>query len=92
MKTPSAHDNPQREGRETRRRDMLFSPFSNRVTFLMGFGRGGGGHFTQTLAFLLALTDKNDNNKVPHSPPVEKSGYTHGLKSSFFKNFQAVNH
>ena len=43
VKTPSAHDNPQREGRETRRRDMLFSPFSNRVTFLMGFGRGGGG-------------------------------------------------
>ena len=68
-----------------------FPPSPIVLPFSWGLG-GGGGHFTQTLAFLLALTDKNDNNKVPHSPPVEKSGYTHGLKSSFFKNFQAVNH
>ena len=30
-----------------------------------GGGGGGGGHFSQALAFLLALTDKNDNNKAP---------------------------
>ena len=47
------------------------SPY-NSVTFLMG--RVGGGCFLQALAFLLALF---------HSPSVEKSGFTSGLKSSF---------
>ena len=31
-----------------------------------GWG-GGGGYFSQALAFLLALKDKNDNNKAPLS-------------------------
>ena len=42
-----------------------FFPSCNSVTFLMG--RVGGGRFLQALAFLLALTDKNDNNKAPLS-------------------------
>lgn len=68
---------------------MIFSPSSNSVTFLMG--RVGGRRFLQALAFLLALTDKNDNNKAPLSLSG-KSGFTSGLKSSFFENLLAVNH
>ena len=64
-----------------------FFPSSNRVTFLMG----GGGLFSQALAFLLALTDKNDNNKAPLSLSGKIRVYSRS-KSSFFKNLQAVNH
>ena len=66
-----------------------FFPSSNRVTFLMG--GGGGGLFSQALAFFLALTDKNDNNKAPLSLSGKIRVYSRS-KSSFFKNLQAVNH
>ena len=33
-------------------------------------GGEGGRHFSQALAFLLALTDKNDNHKAPLSPKI----------------------
>ena len=56
-----------------------------------GGGEGGGGHFTQALGFLLALTEEMTTIRS-HSSPLEKSGHTHGLKFNFFKNFQAVNH
>ena len=65
-----------------------FFPSSNRVTFLMG---EGGGLFSQALAFFLALTDKNDNNKAPLSLSGKIRVYSRS-KSSFFKNLQAVNH
>ena len=65
-----------------------FFPSSNRVTFLMG---GGGGLFSQALAFFPALTDKNDNNKTPLSLSGKIRVYSRS-KSSFFKNLQAVNH
>ena len=63
-----------------------FFPSSNRVTSLMG-----GGLFSQALAFFLALTDKNDNNKAPLSLSGKIRVYSRS-KSSFFKNLQAVNH
>ena len=65
-----------------------FFPSSNRVTFLMG---GGGGLFSPALAFLVALKDKNDNNKAPLSLSGKIRVYSRS-KSSFFKNLQAVNH
>lgn len=52
---------------------------------------GGGGLFSQALAFLLALMDKNDNNKAPLSLSGKIRVYSRS-KSSFFKNLQAVNH
>ena len=57
----------------------------------LSHGEGGGGLFSQALAFLLALTDKNDNNKAPLSLSGKIRVYSRS-KSSFFKNLQAVNH
>lgn len=33
----------------------------------LSHGVVGGGHFSQALAFLFALTDRKDNNKAPLS-------------------------
>ena len=68
---------------------MIFPP----PLIVLRFSWGGweGGAFYKALAFLLALTDKNDNNKAPLSLSG-KSGFTSGLKSSFFENLLAVNH
>ena len=67
---------------------MIFSPPPIVLPFSWG---GGGGLFSQALAFLLALTDKNDNNKAPLSLSGKIRVYSPS-KSSFFKNLQAVNH
>ena len=64
---------------------MIFSPPPIVLPF------SWGGLFSQALAFLLALTDKNDNNKAPLSLSGKIRVYSPS-KSSFFKNLQAVNH
>ena len=66
---------------------MIFSP----PPIVLPFSWGGGGLFSQALAFFLALTDKNDNNKAPLSLSGKIRVYSRS-KSSFFKNLQAVNH
>ena len=67
---------------------MIFSP----PPIVLPLSWGGGGElFSQALAFLLALTDKNDNNKAPLSLSGKIRVYSRS-KSSFFKNLQAVNH
>ena len=66
VKTSSAHDNSQREGRETRRRDRLFSPPPIVLPFSRGWRRGGA-LYTGVRVFARSY-GRNDNNKVPLFP------------------------